>query len=147
MQDWMYGDMYGAKRRSHYSIIIWTTENKIYDRNIKRRVVIAPNRTHTYRHTALFEISNRTVGNITMHHLISCTIFLLMWDLQILLFGLWDSLVWRRSTEYQLCEHNGKFFIFYFFIFLFYFFTMEGLLIFVIQIYGNYNTPRSSHSA
>ena len=36
---------------------------------------------------------------ITTHHLISRTIFLPMWGLQILLFGLWDRLVQRQSTE------------------------------------------------
>ena len=45
--------------------------------------------------------------NITMHHLMSHTIFLSMWDLQIL-FGLWDSLVRRPSTECQLCEDSGN---------------------------------------
>ena len=46
--------------------------------------------------------------NITTHHLMSRTTFLLMWCLQILLFGLRDSLVQRRSAECQIiCEDNG----------------------------------------
>ena len=47
--------------------------------------------------------------------MISRTIFLPMWGLQILLFGpeaefvfgVWDGLVRRRSMECQLCEDNG----------------------------------------
>ena len=65
--------------------------------------------THSYHHTALSEVLNRIVGkHITTHYLIVCTIFLLMWDLQILLFGPQDSLVQRRSMECQqlLCEDN-----------------------------------------
>ena len=31
-----------------------------------------------------------------------------MWGLQILLIGLWDSLVQRRSTECQLCDDNAR---------------------------------------
>ena len=42
-----------------------------------------------------------------MPYLISHTIFLLMWGLQILLFGLQDSTLRRRSSECQLCEDNG----------------------------------------
>ena len=45
--------------------------------------------------------------NITMHYLILRTLFLSMWDLQILLFGLWDSLVRSPSKECQLCEDNA----------------------------------------
>ena len=56
---------------------------------------------------AWFEFLNRIVGKILLHtHLISSTVFLLMWGLQILLFGLWDRLVQGRSTERQLCEDN-----------------------------------------
>ena len=49
-----------------------------------------PGRRHSYhRHAALSEISDRIVGkNITTRYLISHTIFLPMWGLQILLFGL-----------------------------------------------------------
>ena len=45
---------------------------------------IVPDRTHSCRPTALSEISNRIVGkNITMPRLISRTIFLPLWGLQI----------------------------------------------------------------
>ena len=40
------------------------------------------------------------------HYLISRTMFLSMRCMQILLFGLWDSLVQRQGTECQLCEDN-----------------------------------------
>ena len=47
------------------------------------------------------------MGKMLLHtHLISSTIFLLMWGLQILLFGLWDGLVRGRSRECQLWEDN-----------------------------------------
>ena len=46
--------------------------------------------------------------SITMHYLISCTIFLPMRDLQILLFSLPDSPVQRRSAECQLCKGNAS---------------------------------------
>ena len=41
-----------------------------------------------------------------MYYLISHTILLPMWGLQILLFGLGDSLVQRQSTKCKLCEDN-----------------------------------------
>ena len=63
---------------------------------------------HSYRHSALSEISNRIVEkNITAYYLISCAIFLPMRGLQILLCGLRDSLVQRQSMECQLCEDNA----------------------------------------
>ena len=77
--------------------------------NYPQSIFIVLDRTHTCCHTALSEISIGNKGcekNTTTHHLISRTIFLPMWGLQILLFGLRDSLVWRRSTEWQLCEDN-----------------------------------------
>ena len=43
-----------------------------------------------------------------MHHLMSLTIFLPMWGLQILLFGLRSCLMLKRSMEYQLYEDNGS---------------------------------------
>ena len=56
--------------------------------------IIVPDRTHFYRHTALPEVSNRIVGeNSFTYYLKSQTIFLLMWGLQVSLFGRRNSLV------------------------------------------------------
>ena len=69
-------------------------------------IYTVPNRTHSY--TALSEIWNRIVGKkllrTSRYHAL---FFLLMWSLQILLFGPLDSLVQRRSTECQLCEDSA----------------------------------------
>ena len=84
-----------------------TSHNCIKGICTKALTDIVLNRTHSCCHTALSTISNRIVGNITTHHLILYTIFLPMWGLQILLFGLWNSLVQRQSMECQLCEDNA----------------------------------------
>ena len=69
--------------------------------------IIVLDRKHSCRHIALSEISNRIVGKILLRTIwCHAFFFLLMWGLQMLLFGLQDSLVWRRSTECQLYENN-----------------------------------------
>ena len=67
---------------------MYNSSNSEYQCVARKRAVffIIPHRMYSYRHTTLSEISNRIMG-------ISCTIFLPMWGLQIVLFSLQDSLV------------------------------------------------------
>ena len=58
---------------------------------------IIPNRMNPYRHTALFDISNRIVGKYYYALYDITHFFLLMWGLQLLLFGLRDITVWCRD--------------------------------------------------
>ena len=55
---------------------------------------------------SVWDLNRDCVGNITTHYLISGTIFLPIWGLQISLLGLRYSLVRRRGTECKLCKDN-----------------------------------------
>ena len=93
--------------RIHTLFISLTTFSvkKILIKHIYR--ILSLDRTHSWRHTGLSDISNSIVGGeIITHCQLVRTIFLPMWGLQIMLFGLRDSLVRRRSTECQLGEDN-----------------------------------------
>ena len=57
-------------------------------------------------YSSVWDLQQDSGKNINSQYLIPHTMFLRMWGLQILLFGLRDSLVWRRSTECQLCKDN-----------------------------------------
>ena len=73
------------------------------------KTLILLDRTHSFHHTALSEISHGIVGkNITTNYWITRTIFLPTRGLQIFLSGVRDSLVRSQSTECQLCEDNAE---------------------------------------
>ena len=69
-------------------------------------LILVCNRMHSYRHTALSEISNEIVRkNITMHYLISHTIVLPMWGSQILVRSTGQS---GAETKYGVPTVRGQ---------------------------------------